>query len=295
MDAEKIIGLPKHHKRTFVTLLFALFLLSLITTYLMDGHSATTVILDQVKSISSALITALFGFIIIVPFIPTAEKGESLEIPPGKITKEFDLLLASANRWRYKGNFGRYLRGKVLPTLCARQNIHVTACLIDPADSDLCEAHAEYRAGINAIDKGTKYTADLVAAEVAVTIVIASWYATKRNMTIEIYLSKSFDPIRIDSNDEAMILTVEDRRSPALKISRKHFTSEHFELQMRTAKDQSKKINLEGMRKNIQIGEIQEPDVIAVMNNAGLADLCTRLGAGYLLEACIKSKNPYEN
>lgn len=295
MDAEKIIGLPKHHKRTFIALLVALFIISLIATYLIDGQSVIAILQTQVKSISSALITALFGFIIIVPFIPTPEKGESIEIPPGKITKEFDVLLASANRWRYKGNFGRYLRGKVLPTLSARQNIHITACLIDPADSDLCESHSEYRAGINAIDKGTRYTADLVATEVAVTIIIASWYATKRNMTIDIYLSKSFDPIRIDSNDEAMILTVEDRRSPALKISRKHFTYEHFELQMRTAKDQSRKVNLAGMSRNIQIGEIQETDVISVMSSAGLSDLCSRLGAEKILSACIKSKNPYEN
>ena len=295
MDAEKIISLPKHHKRTFVALLIALFLISLFVTYLMGETSVTDILKDQAKSISSALITALFGFIIIVPFIPTPEKGESIEIPPGKITKEFDLLLESANRWRYKGNFGRYLRGKVLPTLSAKQNIHVIACLIDPDDSGLCESHAEYRAGINAIDKGTRYTADLVATEVVVTIIIASWYATKRNMAIEIYLSRSFDPIRIDSNDEAMILTVEDRRSPALKISKKHFTSEHFELQMRTAKDQSRKVDLTGMRKNIQLGEIQEIDVICVMDNAGLSGLCRRLGAANILSACIKSKNPYEN
>jgi hypothetical protein len=295
MDAEKIINLPKHHKRTFVALLVALFLISLFASYLMGEDSVKTILQDQAKSISSALITALFGFLIIVPFLPTPEKGESIEIPPGKITKEFDLLLASANRWRYKGNFGRYLRGKVLPTLSARQNIHVVACLIDPNDIGLCEAHAEYRAGINAIDKGTKYNADIVAIEVVITIIIASWYATKKNMTIEVYLSKSFDPIRIDSNDEAMILTVEDRRSPALKISKNHFTSDHFELQMRTSKDQSRKVDLAGMRKNIQLAEIQEVDIISVMDNAGLTALCNRIGAANILSACKKSKNPYEN
>jgi hypothetical protein len=295
MDVEKIINLPKYHKRTFVALLIALFILSLLFTYLLGADSIKTILQDQVKSISSALITALFGFLIIVPFLPTPEKGESIEIPPGKITKEFDLLLVSANRWRYKGNFGRYLRGKVLPALSTRQNIHVIACLIDPNDSDLCETHAEYRAGINAIDKGTKYNADIVATEVVVTIIIASWYATNKNMTIEVYLSKSFDPIRIDSNDNAMILTVEDRRSPALKIPKNHFTFDHFELQMRTAKDQSRKVDLSGMRKNIQLAEIQEADIISVMSYAGLTTLCSRLGVTNILTACKQSKNPYEN
>lgn len=295
MDAEKIINLPRHHKKTFIALLIALYVISLMVAHFLFEQSPQELFLDQVKSVATAMITALFGLAIIFTFLPTQEKGEIIEIPAQKITKEFELLLSTANRWRYKGNFGRYLRGKVLPTLASRQNIHVIACLIDPLDEGLCTHHADYRGSINAIDKGRKYNADSVATEVIVTVILASWYVANRGMTIDLYFSRVFDPIRIDSNDDAMILTVEDRRSPALKITKNHFTASHFELQMQTARNQSRKVDLKGMRKGIELAEISESDVKLVMKRAELLQLCNRLSVAAILDACKKSKNPYEN
>jgi len=294
MDAERIIKLPRHHKKTFLALLALLFTLSLVAAGAL-GLSGKEILLEQVKSVASALITALIGLILIAMFLPTPESGEMSEIQPSDITREFVQLLSGAVRWRYKGNFGRYLRGKVLPTLAGRPNVHVTACLIDPTDEKLCELHAEYRGSINAIDKGKRFTADTVATEVVVTIVIAAWYAVNRRMAIEIFLTKSFDPLRIDSNDDALIVTVEDRRSPALRISRKHFTYSHFELQMTTARQQSRKVDLTGLRKGIELGEITATDVAAVLQTAGMSALCDRLGADGILEVCRQSRNPYEN
>lgn len=295
MDAEKIISLPKHHKKTFVALLTAIYVISMLTAHFYFDQPTKDVILDQVKSIASALITALFGLIMILPFIPSKEKGEIIEISPKEITTEFDQLLESATRWRYKGNFGRYLRGKVLPSLTSKRNVHVTACLIDPNNHALCKAHAEYRGSINAIDKGKNYDVNTVSLEVVVTIVMASWYVANRNMDIDIYLSSAFDPIRIDSNDEAMILTVEDRRSPALKITKKHFTYEHFELQMETARKQARKTDLTGMRKGIELAEITKADIENVLNYSGMEQLCNSLTSTKILLACQQSKNPYEN
>lgn len=294
MDGERIIKLPRHHKKTFLALLLLLFILSLAAAGAL-GLSGKEILLEQVKSVTSALITVLFGLFLVAMFLPTPESGEIAEVQPSDITREFVQLLSSADRWRYKGNFGRYLRGKVLPTLAGRPNVHISACLIDPTDEKLCELHADYRGSINAIDKGKRFTADTVATEVVVTIVIAAWHAVNRQMAIEIFLSKSFDPMRIDSNDEAMIITVEDRRSPALRISRNHFTYSHFELQMTTARQQSRKVDLTGIRKGIELGEMTAADVSTVLQTAGMRALCDRLGADNILTACRKSKNPYEN
>jgi hypothetical protein len=295
MDAEKILNLPRHHKKAFIALLVALYIISILLAHYSFGQKIGDVIFDQIKTIASALITAMFALVMIVPFIPTKEKGEIIEIPAQEITEEFEKLLDSATRWRYQGNFGRYLRSKVLPTLASRQHVHVTACLIDPANQLLCENHAEYRGSINAIDRGVTYDANKVALEVMVTIVIASWYVRNRNMDINIYLSGRFDPIRIDGNDDAMILTVEDRRSPALMITQRHFTASHFNLQMKTARDQSRKIKIEGMRPGIQLAEIDAQDVSAVLANAGLNGVCTTITPEVIAEACKKSRNPYEN
>ncbi|MBB4821848.1 hypothetical protein HNP29_005261 [Pseudomonas alcaligenes] len=295
MDVEKIINLPRYHKKTFLALLFSIYLMSLLIARYQFGQQISDVLFDQVKSIASALITALFGMLMIIPFIPTKEKGEIIEIPAQKITAEFERLLDSATRWKYQGNFGRYLRGKVLPTLASKTNVQVQVCLIDPANQDLCTRHAEYRGNINAIDKGRRYDSAAVSLEVMVTIVVAAWYARNKSMDISIYLSGKFDPIRIDGSDEAIILTVEDRRSPALMVTQNHFTASHFNLQMQTARDQARKIDLGGMRHGIQLAEIDSNDVERVLATAGLEDVCKKITAKAISAACKSSRNPYEN
>lgn len=295
MDTDKILNLPRHHKKTFVALLVSIYFISLLIAHYQLDQPFIEVVLDQVKSISSALITVLFGLLIITPFLPSNKQGEIIEIPAQEITDEFEKLLNSATRWRYQGNFGRYLRGKVLPTLASKTNVQVLVCLIDPANQELCARHAEYRGNINAIDKGRKYDSAAVSLEVMVTIVIAAWYARNKGMDISIFLSGKFDPIRIDGSDEAMILTVEDRRSPALMITQKHFTANHFNLQMQTARNQARKINLGGMRHGIQLAEIDSNDVESVLATAELGDICNKITAQAITTACKTSKNPYEN
>lgn len=296
MDTEKILSLPKHHKKTFIALLVTLLIISVFLDFFLGAQPIKEVLLNQMRSITSAIITTLFALSVISLFIPQPhEKGALLEIKAQRITGEFDELLKVATRWRYKGNFGRYLRGKVLPTLAAKQNLHVSACIIDPSNQSLCEDHATYRSRINAIDKGKRYDADEVAIEVLVTIVIAAWYVSNKNVAIDIFLSQVFDPVRIDSNDEAMILTVEDRRSPALKITRNHFTYEHFELQMQTAREQARRIKLGGMRRGIELAELKESDIEAVLKEAEMTSLCARLSPKRILQACKQSKNPYAN
>jgi hypothetical protein len=295
MDTEKIISLPRHHKKTFILLLMLVYLVSLFVAHYFFGQKVSDVLLDQVKSIASALITVLFGLLMIIPFVPSKKRGEIIEIPAREITDEFERMLSSATRWRYQGNFGRYLRGKVLPTLASKANVQILACLIDPANQVLCEKHAEYRNNINAIDKGRRYDSDAVSLEVMVTIVIAAWYARNKNMDISIFLSGNFDPIRIDGSDDAMILTVEDRRSSALMITQKHFTAEHFNLQMQAARSQARKIELNGMRHGIQLAEINSDDVANVLGCAGLKGVCDRITTKVIVDACKSSRNPYEN
>lgn len=295
MDIEKILNLPRYHKKTFVGFLLLIYIISLLIAHFYFDQKTIDLIFDQVKSIASALITLLFGWVMIVTFTPNKEKGEILEIPAQEITKEFENLLVNATRWRYQGNFGRYLRGKVLPTLASKTNVQVLACVIDPANEELCREHAAYRGRINGVDKGRKYDSATVSLEVMVTIVIAAWYAENCGMEISIYLSKKFDPIRIDGNDEAMILTVEDRRKPALMITKKHFTTDHFDLQMITARGQARKIELKGMRSGIQLAEISTADVENVLKNADLEDICNLITAERISEACKSLKNPYEN
>lgn len=295
MDVDKIRALPRKHKKTYIALLCMVYLVLILLSFYTFGESVKQITLDQIKAITGALITVLFAFLVVAPFLPQISVAEIEEVHPQQISPELEVLLSSANRWRYRGNFGRYFRGKVLPTLSGRQNSHVSACIIDPCDVELCRKHADYRASINGIDKGRKYNENVVSIEVIVTVVIAAWYVTNRNLTVDMYLNRNFDPIRIDSNDNCMILTVEDRRSPALKIANTHFTYHHFELQMLSARQQSRKIVLGGVRKGIELAEISTDDVRAVVEHAELREVLDRINDEEILKACLRSRNPYEN
>lgn len=296
MDTQSILTLPQKHRRTFVGLLIALFAIALLLDWKLSTLPFIETLLGYIRAIAAAILTSLFLLWIVSSFIPRQKTAEGLiELEAGKITKEFDDLLNTSTRWRYKGNFGRYMRGKVLPTLADRQNCHISACVIDPNNRTLCEKHALYRSKINSIDKGKQYDADTVALQILATIVICSWYSTNRRVAIDLYLSASFDPVRIDSNDEAMIITVEDRRQPALKINQDHFIYEHFETSMEFSRDQGAKVNLDGMRRGIEFAQIEENDVSDTLERAGMAELCKQITPEIVLQACRESKNPYEN
>ena len=223
MDAKSLLNLAKAHRRTFIALLIAIVvIIVLVDVFLFSLAPATAKpsLSGYAQAIVSTVLVSLVMFWILVSFVPTVPNAQELrQIEPRNITSEFEALLSDSIRWRYTGNFGRYLRGKVLPTLADRPNMQISVSIIDPQDNALCVSHAEYRNSISSIDKGRRYDADTVALEVVVTIIQCAWYVANKDVSIELFLLSMFDPLRIDSSDNAMILTVEDRRRPALRIT----------------------------------------------------------------------------
>lgn len=286
---------------------------SLFVSGIQDGGAALSVVYGDDRKFDlgkggPGLIFCVFGMSLILFSIHNYSKiggssnlidGDEIdgleEIHPRAITKEFNELLLQSGRWRYKGNFGRYMRGKVLPTLSLKANFHINVCIIDPTNSELCEEHANYRNSINSIDKGIKYNAENVALEVVVTIIVCAWYVSNKSVAVDLYLSSVFDPVRIDANDHAMILTVEDRRSPALKITSGHFMFEHFDLQMQFSRQQAKNISVSGLRASDTVANLKESDIEIFLNHIGMEELCKRLGSSNILEACRNVRNPYED
>ncbi|WP_156099986.1 hypothetical protein [Nitrosococcus oceani] len=88
-------------------------------------------------------------------------------------------------------------------------------------------------------------------------------------------------------------MTVEDRRSPALMVKKSHFTYEHFETSMEFARNQGTQVNLQGVRNGIELAQIEESDVSAVLASAGMEELCARVTPAAIVQACRASKNPY--
>lgn len=298
MAFEKVLTLPKYHRRTFIGLSLAIaFILGTADYFLLKDSSARLHFLSPyVQALVEAILVGLVVLWLFVLFTPLGEAGGSLEqLQPNQITPAFDSMLREATRWRYKGNFGRYERGKVLPTLASKQNAHATLSIIDPTNRRLCEQHANYRNAIQAIDKGKVYDADTVALEVVVTIVHCAWYVATKKIDIDLHLSSVFDPIRIDANDEAMILTVEDRRSPALKIAKSHFMYESFDAQMKYAREQAIKVDIRGLTPVATVAALDDAHVAQFMGKIGMAQLCTRLTPQTIVLASREARNPYEN
>ncbi len=299
MDAGKILRLPKHHRRTFIALLVSICAILVIVDLTLIPLAPALIksaISGYVQSIAGAILVALIVLWIFVSFIPLGENSGGLhQIEPNRITGEFEDLLKDTRRWRYKGNFGRYQRGKVLPTLAGTPNLDVSINIIDPHNQELCREHAQYRNRINSIDKGRHYDADTVAPEVIVTIIHCAWYVANKDVMIDLYLSSVFDPVRIDSNDKAMILTVEDRRSPALKLTSEHFMYNHFDLQMRYVRDQSRKIDIRGFAERATIAALEEADVETFLARIGMDELCKSLTPARIVTACREARNPYED
>lgn len=299
MDIKSILSLPKEHRRIFVWLLIAICIIIIlcdIFLFPLASEPTKSGISAYARAIVGVILASLVMFWIIISFIPGAQFSAELDqVEPRKISSEFEKLFADALRWRYTGNFGRYLRGKVLPTLASRPNMQISVSIIDPNNLPLCEKHADYRNSINSIDKARRFDANVVALEVLVTIIHCAWFVANRNVSIELYLLSMYDPLRIDSSDNAMILTVEDRTRPALKITKSHFMYDHFDLKMQNERQQGKQLALSGFPQRNTISAIKESDIQCFLCDIGMEDLCNRLTAKAILQACHEARNPYDD
>lgn len=301
LDAKKILNLPIHYRRTFLALLVLIAILLVAVDLYFFGTNAAPGSMQSsasqyIQSIVAAITVALFTFVLVAFFLPSDNVSHGLtHLSPTEITPAFDKQLEQARTWQYRGNFGRYLRGKVLPTLSGKTNMRISACIIDPRDKKLCEDHSRYRSKINGVDKGRTYTSQVVQSEVLTTILICAWYVSAKGASIDLYLTSVFDPVRTDASDKSMIITVEDRRRPALLIDADHFMYEHVSLQMSFAQRQGERVPLETLAYKANISDLNETDVSEFFSTIGMGEICGLVGAKELLGATKNLKNPYES
>ncbi len=297
MGLEDFTTLPKYHRRTFVALIFIMCMVLIATAVPLHfyggnwGEFAFLVIMHILSGIVASAV--VIGFIYF--FIPKGQRSDQVvEVPPTKIGHEFTSLLKDAHRWFYSGNFGRYLRSRVLRDLSSRTGVDVDVYILDPRIEPLCQQHAEYRNQIRTADGKSDYTAEDVALQAVVTVVYCGWYTRNRGMAIDLFLTKAFDPVRIDASDDAMILTVEDRQRPALKLSRGHFMFDHFMLELKYLATQASRLNVSGFPAKRSLQEITSEDVATFLGALEMKELCDRLTAEKIVSEVHLDRNPYE-
>ncbi len=298
MEFEEVTDLPKYYSRAFFAVVgLILFILFVFDVFVLEnGRAAREITSDLIGHIIGGILAAILTVAFLRFFVPRSLKSNSVnQIAATEITKEFERLLSTATRWRFKGNLGRYLRGKVLPTLAAKQQIDVDVSIIDPRNSTLCAKHAASRSQIDGIDKGRAYDAKVVALEAVTTIMHCAWHIQNSGMSIDLHLTSAYDPVRIDAGDSEMIVTVEDRRSPAFKFSSGNFMYTYLMAHMRSIRDQAEKINLGGFKRSANFQQVTGEDIEEFMEKIGMSDLCKSLGADRILADCRANYNPYRS
>jgi hypothetical protein len=298
MDLEVIFSLPKYHRRTFFLLVALITGLLLVINFLVFFYVRKD-IAEPISLILAHLISAAIASGITVAFLlffmPIGERSDSIvQLPPHRISSEFEILLQRSSRWNYRGNFGRYFRSKVLKTLSTRANIDVDVIILDPNDEVLCQQHANYRNEIRSVESSRVYDAKYVALQACVTIALCGWYAVNRKVSVDLFLSKTFDPVRVDACDEAMVITVEDRSRPALRLAHEHFMYEHFMLDMLYRKEQSKRIDVGRFPRTPTLADVTLDSIKQFFSELGMEAVCERVSADAILKEVRRDWNPYE-
>jgi hypothetical protein len=298
MELQDVLALPTYHRRAFIALVASTLALLVLGDILIlhHGQDVSATLSEMIGHILAGVTAAFIMTAFLSFFVPQNSRvADLVQLPATEITGAFDELLSGATRWRFKGNFGRYLRGRVLPTLARRADVDVDASIIDPRDKGLCERHARYRSEIQGIDMGREYTALDVAREALTTILHCAWQAASDNVSIDLYLTNAFDPLRVDACDGGMIVTVEDRRKPALKIGAQNFMYDHFAIHMRYVFAQGHKLDISGFRRTRDARDIIADDISTFLISIGMDGLCAEIGVEKILSDFRANRNPYED
>jgi hypothetical protein len=68
---------------------------------------------------------------------------------------------------------------------------------------------------------------------------------------------------------------------------------DHFELQMRYAREQGHRVDLATLTRRDAVRDLTEEDVTAFLGAQGMMDICHRLTPAGILIACRNVTNPY--
>lgn len=291
--------LPVGHRRAVIAALSFIAVLALVLDWLIrwlggiDSAEWVVSLSLIMQMIASGMLTTLAIYLCFRYFVPVGDGNALVELRPHEISRAFEREVAVANSWIFKGNFGRYFRSVVLPRLAHKKQAPLEVYMLDPRDGDLCERHADYRRQIPAIDKGREYTSDVVREELLVTLITCSFYRHARSLNLRVWLTRTFDPVRIDCAGDVLFITVEDRREQALQIRSSHFLFRFYMMHVSFARNQAVAFEMKRLANLTNIQGITESHVCEWLRESGLSDTCHTVSTRKIAAACRAQENPY--
>jgi hypothetical protein len=149
------------------------------------------------------------------------------EIPPYGIGASLNKAAQTAAEWEYFGHIGRDARCRVLPILGKRTKaesirISIRFIIINPANTNLCKAYADYRTrSRSSTMRPRAWDIPTVQADLLATIVcLIKAKAEHPQLEIRLGLAAHFGLWRFDRSDEVVIVTQEEPQQPAYRYVR---------------------------------------------------------------------------
>jgi hypothetical protein len=268
----------KYHRRVFFAATALTFLALVLARYFSTpppGEQASLLVqttLAVIDNVTSGLFASIVVGATIYFFAPRRDNPALItQLESREIVPNFDIALKEATGWIFRGNRGRYLRAKVLPTLASRQGTFtVEAILTNPGNIDACRKFAEHKSVKLAQDEPGVWDTERVQAEILAAITICCWYTRFTSLSISLFLSESFSPIRFDSNLQTSFVTVENKRESCLRFRTGHFFHEWLQDDFAVAKRQATAVKLPTITRDALMN-ITVDDILVVARAIGLS------------------------
>lgn len=159
----------------------------------------------------------------------------------------------TTDRWTFKGGTGTYMRAVTLPECVAnarreRRTLLVRLEILDPADIEVCERYARFRATVSSKPDATgeDWTTARVRKESYATVLAACWYLQQYSMLdIDIGLSSNMTRFRWDLSDKYVVMTQEDDRGAALVFDSGKFYYDCWTTELQMSREQARRVPIE--------------------------------------------------
>lgn len=158
-------------------------------------------------------------------------------IEPREIGPLLESAMPTTQMWWYKGGTGRYLRAKTIPNIAkhartASLSREINVLILDPTNTDLCEAYANYRRSLkSAREEKSPWTFERVQRELYATILfVAATRSAEPLLRMTLSLTQHLSSFRFDLSSEYVIVTKEDKTAPAVRCDKgTYFYNSYFD------------------------------------------------------------------
>ncbi len=168
-----------------------------------------------------------------------------VQIDPSKSNELHMQALAGTSWWWHHGQYGRWTRQIVAPSLEKRADSRLRWIILDPRNEDACRKYVDY---CNHHRLAFKNEWDLFRVRVEQYSTIFAAYQYHNNRTpvcVELFVSSFFSAYRVDLSEKAVFITTFDPRDPPFMLTPESAWYSTFKNDFELAAKQSMRINLE--------------------------------------------------